>query len=197
MLSKIDRFITKCHALLAKVRDKFLTKYFKALARMGVIADVVSLIGLASGMVAAIYLHYSHALFIFFWAGKKGADIIDGPISKLNNKKLFRNIDMDRFCDNLFAVILILSTIPYIGWVLPIFAVVVHLILLRFFIQWIGRSSFVPTNWAQYFFLFRLFKAGVIAQIVLTVVSLIYRSFIAKKKLRANNCYVYSSIKTK
>lgn len=184
MLSSIDQFIMRRYRLIWKYKDIFLLNLLRPVAKLGVIADSVSIVGLLSGICSAIFLHYSKVLFVVFWLGKRSADIIDGPISKLNKAKIFRGINVDRFCDITFTIILFISTIPLVGTFLPIVAITTHVLHIKFDISGMGGESlFAPGNYAQYFFIFGFFKEGLVVQVILTTFAFIIRRIMGKEEV--------------
>ena len=181
MFSSIDRYIMGFYRAILRAKEAFLLKRLKNVAERGLIADLVSFSGLVSGILAAIYMHYSRGLFVIFWIGKRLADILDGPIYRLNKRRIIRGINFDAFCDILFSLILMLSAIPIVGLFWPLITAITFAIHVRFDSSGMGgRSFFAPSNWGQYLFLFGLFKEGLIIQTVFTVCAFLIRRVMGK-----------------
>ncbi|MBN2016348.1 hypothetical protein JW766_05990 [Candidatus Dojkabacteria bacterium] len=155
-------------------KDRFLDQTLAPLASLKISADIISFAGLASGILAAFYLTQSLSLFFIFWLGKRIADILDGPIARLNKIKIFTKLDVDRFCDVTFSILIFLAPTPESGIWLPAITALAHFTHVIFDEPKMGSSLFAPCNFAQFFFLFGLFKEGLTFQLLYTVVAFIY-----------------------
>lgn len=175
MLQTFDKYIFGFYKQVKRGRDVPLMKLMQPFAAVGVSADAISLFGLISGIISAVYLQYSKAGFLFFWVLKRVTDIVDGPLARISSKELFPNVNMDHISDLTFSVVLLAATIPIVGPYLPMIAIVTHVIHIITDTQGIGNSLFGPSNWAQFFFLIDLFSAGLIFQICFTILALSIR----------------------
>jgi phosphatidylserine synthase len=163
-------------------KNEVFCKLLKPLAKFGISGDFVSILGLFTGIIAAISIHFSHAGFLLFWFMTRIADVLDGVFARLNKQQIFKNINLDYFCDNLFSVLLFITVIPFVGLTLPIIATITFVIHVITDMSLKGETALAPrSDYAQALFLFGLFEEGLILQIVITLINWILSRIVSDR----------------
>ena len=126
MLVNFNKFIIQTWKDIRIVRDKIVYKIFKPVIQIGFPADIVTFIGFIFGIVSVFFLGKSNILFSSFYILQRLADIIDGPFYRFNKVELIKGIDMDRFSDFSFAIILFIVSIQFTGPLLPILTIITY-----------------------------------------------------------------------
>ena len=166
---------------LKERRDGPISRIMKPFADIGLSADIFSLVGLACGVISAGFLNHSKLWFILFWILKRAFDIVDGPLARISDKELVPNVNMDHISDLTFSMILLAATIPIVGPILPVIALLAHIIHIVFDTAGIGKSLFGPSNYAQFFFLVDLINLGLIFQMIFSVMAFCIRVILKRK----------------
>ncbi|MFH1543622.1 MAG: hypothetical protein ABIE03_03740 [Patescibacteria group bacterium] len=174
MISTIDSFTIEQYKKLILLKDKILKKALVPLGKAGFPADLMSFMGLVCGIISAFYITKSRIVFFFLWLAKHIADILDGPLSQLNKKKIITSIDVDRFCDNAYSFILYFVLMLKVDLWLALSASLFHAMHILLNHKEIGRSVFAPASIAQIFFVLGLFEVGLIVQILYSGFSIFY-----------------------
>ncbi|MDD3647468.1 MAG: hypothetical protein PHS44_03140 [Candidatus Dojkabacteria bacterium] len=174
MISKLDNLLIKQYKKLIRFKDKILKKLLLPLGKIGFSADLLSFIGLFFGIVSAFYITESRRYFFIFWLIKHIADILDGPLSQLNNKKIIKFLDVDRFCDNTYSFILYFALMLRVNFWLALGGAGFHAMHILLNYKEIRRSIFAPASIAQIFFVFGFYELGLVVQMFYSGFSVLY-----------------------
>ena len=164
MPEPIENSIYKYWVKVKKEKVRILRKPLELLISLGITANMMSIFGLIFGITSVFFLNYSRIWFAIFWLSNRIADMLDGPIAQITNKKS-SSINTDAICDFTYYSILLIAPIPITGLTLPLIALTLFFIHLALDYRDIGKRILAPNNVAQYFYLFGLLKLGLIAQI--------------------------------
>ena len=174
-MKRFDKFVVTKWKLVRQKREKIVYKILYPVIKINFPADVVSLVGLLLGVISIFYLGKSNIIFCLLWLSKRLFDIIDGPIARANGVKLIKFIDVDRFCDIVYNVLLFFSTIYFVGIILSLVSILLYIIHILLDYNEIGKNPIVgPSNNAIIFFVFGEIKLGLIFQIIFTLSALFY-----------------------
>jgi len=180
MLQDLDRLIIQNYKHLKTKKDELLCTIFNHIGEK-IPADLISFLGLFLGFVSVLFLKSSHLTFMAFWIGYRIADIVDGTFSRLNDKKILRNINVDYLCDNIFSIFIFLASLPIIGTWLPVIAIITYLLHIISNQKLKGTSFFVPrSDYAQFLFLLKQYQLGIQLQIFFTVFFMFIGEFLYK-----------------
>lgn len=179
-INYIDGIVFPRYKRVKARRDIPLQAILRPVADWGLSADIISITGFFCGVASAVFMQYSKLFFLIFWVLKRLTDVIDGPIARLNHKKLIPQMNMDHFSDLSFSLVLLAASIPFVGPYLPLIAIMSHILHIALDSKGIGESLFGPSNWAQFFFIFDLFQFGLLFQIAFNVIGIVGRGIVPK-----------------
>ncbi len=173
MLKSLDIRLINFYKSLKKIKNKSFTIILKPFSNLGICADLISFIGLFFGILSAIFIHISYFQFIVYWTTARILDMFDGTMAKLNNRKILKNINVDYLCDNIITITFFITSIPLIGYTIPILTTILYLIHLKVALKFKGKNLFVPRgDYSQFLFFFKKYKLGMILQITCTLLFL-------------------------
>lgn len=154
-------------------RDKIVRRPISILHKLGVSADHLSIFGFLLGILSLFFLNNSRILFFLLWGANRIVDCLDGPLSRLGGKKIITGCDVDKVFDFSYYFLLLIFATPSAGFTLTLVTTALSLIHIFLDHRSIGKKILAPNNYAQYFFIFGLFKFGMLFQISFTSIAML------------------------
>jgi hypothetical protein len=155
----------KSYYRIREKKDKIVQRLCAPLLHIGIQADVVTSTGFLTGVISISFLGSSHELFISFWGITRLLDIMDGAIYRYNKKKWYKKLNLDKYADIAYDTLLTLAAAPYTGLPLALSAIAARFIHVRLERKdWANNLLSPHGGFTQAFFLFRMFKEGMIIQ---------------------------------
>ena len=151
-------------------KDKIVQKICGPILKIN--ADIVTSTGFICGVLSINFLGSSHYLFLTFWGITRFLDIIDGTIYRYNYKTLTKRINLDKYADVAYDSLLTIAAIPYTGVFLAATSVIARFIHLRLEKEnWADNILAPHAGVTHFFFIFRMFRTGVIFQALYSFVT--------------------------
>jgi len=167
-------------------KERLFTKFgvdlfVKFLSSIGVTPNIITILSIFVGLISVFYLFVSTTLFSAFYITNRLLDILDGYMARKLGIRTPIGDRLDHFGDLLVHAILLIKTIlqPNLG-LLGIAVLLTYLgeyLLLK---EGKLLNKKFPTGTFAYFFIFDLYKLGLIYQIVYQTISYTYLKFVMK-----------------
>jgi len=169
---------------LRSKKDMMVRMFFKPLLKVN--ADFVTSAGLVSGVISITFLNSSHLIFLSFWGITRVLDIIDGTLYRSNYKTWIKGVNLDKYADIIYDSLLTLAVMPYTGILLAISSIVARIIHIRMERRnWANNFLAPHGGFTQLFFIFRMFREGVIIQTFYSFFTPLFKRYVLKKNYKS------------
>lgn len=174
------KYISDGYVNIRKNKDKYVIVLVKPLIKLKVHPNFLTIMGALSAILSVYFLFSNHFLFVLFLVINFLLDILDGTVARVGKYNNPYGKYIDAISDAVFGILILIKSYLYFQNELILIPLLVYLWEAFRIKNW--APGFYPNIfWLKFFFIFKLFKFGIIFQLGVSIFNIIMRK---KYKLR-------------
>lgn len=177
------RFIDKVSHNYKNIRlnkDRYAVVLARPLYKLGIHPNTITTTGFGFALVSIYYLFNNHTLFVVFFLLNFLADFVDGTLARISKIDNPYGKYIDATCDALYGVLILVKSYLHFRNPLILIPLVVYIVEAVRIKNW--APGFYPNIfWLKFFFLFKLFKLGIVIQFSVSVFNITMRKIYSLK----------------
>ncbi|MBT4416488.1 CDP-alcohol phosphatidyltransferase family protein [archaeon] len=155
---------------IKKKKDQFVNPIVKLLVKLGVSADIVTLVGTILGISASFF--YGEKLFVFFGLAWIFLDVLDGSLARYNKKEIWWH---DYVPDNIIFLSWLIGLKAFVSWGILLFTISLYLVTYGYSLSMKQRYTLIyPVYPAFVLFVFGFYLYGLYITILFSAISLTF-----------------------